>query len=95
VQQSPVVVNGAPVAGYKALTRSDNGHVLGIVHDSYRPVQNEEITGFADALVASSDAKFETAGVLGRGETVWALAHLPKHVQIAGDPSEIRPYLLV
>jgi phage/plasmid-like protein (TIGR03299 family) len=69
--------------------------VLGIVRDSYRPVQNEEITGFADALVASSDAKFETAGVLGRGETVWALAHLPKHVQIAGDPSEIRPYLLV
>jgi phage/plasmid-like protein (TIGR03299 family) len=95
VDGAPVFVNGHEVPNYKAMVRSDRpSDVLGIVRSSYRPVQNEEVIGFADALVASSDAKYETAGVLANGRLVWALARLPQHVKLDGDPSETIPYLL-
>ncbi len=80
--------------GYKAVVRLTSGHrVLGIVSDKYTPVQNEEAFRFLDD-VADAGLLYETAGALSHGETVWALARLPKDAMIA-DADAVRFYLLL
>jgi phage/plasmid-like protein (TIGR03299 family) len=92
---APVVVNGREVATHRAVTRSDTGDVLGLVGGYYTPFSNREMLEFGDTLVDDGGAKWTTAGVLKGGATVWGLAELPKHVRIEGDPSDIKPYLLL
>ena len=96
VDKSPLYLpNGAPVGtGHVALTRSDTGAALAVVKSTYLPIQNEEVLATMDDVLDDSGAKYETAGVLGGGRLVWALARLPESVQINGDPSETKMYLL-
>lgn len=95
----PVHAHGATGAtseaeGYKAVVRLTNGHrVLGIVSDKYTPVQNADAFRFLDD-VADAGLLYETAGALGHGETVWALARFPKDALIAGQDA-VRFYLLL
>ena len=70
--------------------------ILGTVGSQYTPIQNEQMYEFCDALVAEGGAKYETAGTLKGGRTVWCLANFPDHVShIAGPKDEIKMYLLV
>lgn len=80
--------------GRRAVVRLTNGHsVLGIVTEKYRPVQNAEAFRFMDD-VADAGLMYETAGALGTGEVVWALARFPKDCMIAGDDA-VRFFLLL
>lgn len=59
---------------------------LGPVGENYTVIQHAEGFRMIDALVASRDgAHYETAGVLGKGEKVWALADLGHAIEIGGD----------
>lgn len=94
VDQVPVHVNGRPVPRYVANVRRDNGMVLGIVTDRYRVVQNREAFVWTDSLLCSGEVRYETAGALRDGRTVWLLAQINESTQrtILGD--EVAPYLL-
>lgn len=70
-------VNGNPIKGYKANTRSSDGSVLGVVTDRYKVVQNSEAFDFTDALIGEG-VTYETAGSLKNGKTIWLLAKMPK-----------------
>lgn len=89
-ESSPVKL----VPGWKALARSDNDELLGIVKDSYKVTQNKLLYDFEAALADDSGLRYETAGVLAGGKTVWAQAQVPKHIRIKGDSSDIIPYLI-
>jgi phage/plasmid-like protein (TIGR03299 family) len=91
VTPSDVVVNGIIVPNYKANVRGDNGKVLGIVSDRYTIVQNQDAFKFTDNLIGSGDVRYETAGSLKEGKTIWLLASLEKQYEILGD--EIAPYM--
>lgn len=90
VEQHPVQLNGgAVIPGYKANVRSTDKHVLGIVSDRYKIVQNTEAFSFTDELIGG-DVRYETAGSLQNGKRVWLLAKMPQ-TKVAGD--EVDPYL--
>jgi phage/plasmid-like protein (TIGR03299 family) len=61
--------------------------VLGVVGESYRPIQNEEHADLLDTLVDESGAHFETAGSLRGGRQVFLTMRLPKTIRIGGVDS--------
>lgn len=74
--------------------RSDNGVFLGTVGQDYAPINHAQGFELIDALVESVDgAHYETAGVLGKGETVWGLANLNQRIKIGGS-DDMNVYLL-
>jgi phage/plasmid-like protein (TIGR03299 family) len=80
--------------GRYALVRSSNNAVLGLVSGYYQPIQNRELFNFVDPLIAENEASFRTAGVIGQGERVWALAKLSDTIDVrAGDKLDF--YLLL
>ena len=77
-----------------ATVRTDTGDVLGIVGDSYEPIQNKEAFAFFDNLIGADEAIYETAGSLGRGERIWILARLPGFIKVHGNDI-VNKYLLL
>ena len=50
---------GTSIPNHKAIVRSDNNSVLGVVGKGYEPVQNHDAFAFMDILVQNHDAKYE------------------------------------
>jgi phage/plasmid-like protein (TIGR03299 family) len=77
-----------------ALRRTDTKDVLGIVTGFYKPCQNHDAFGFFDGVFGKGKARYEVAGVLGKGEKVWLLAKLPGDFTV-GKEDLIGKYLLL
>lgn len=70
----------------KLAGRKDAAQFLGTVGKDYSVIQHEEGFKTVDALMQSvNGAHYETAGVLGNGEQVWALADLGLGYNIGDD----------
>lgn len=90
VESKPVFnENNEVIPGFIANTRNTDGKVFGIVSNRYNIVQNEDAFSFTDSLIGEG-VRYETAGSLREGKTVWLLAKLPERY-ILGD--KIDPYI--
>lgn len=74
---------GILIPGYVANIRDSDDRVLGIVTEKYKIVQNKEAFEFTDALI-QGDVRYETAGSLRDGKSIFLLAKLPD-TKILGD----------
>ena len=90
-QEKVYTENGIKIDGAKANVRSSDGKVLGVVGNKYSIVQNEDAFKFTDALLGEG-VKYETAGSLKDGKTIWLLAKLPNKYEILGD--SVDPYIV-
>jgi phage/plasmid-like protein (TIGR03299 family) len=88
-------VDGIPVTTRKAVIRSDSKDILGVVGNSYVPVQNRESFAFLDAIVADGSLRFHTAGALRKGEKIWLLAKLPGSIRVKFSDDITEKYLLL
>jgi phage/plasmid-like protein (TIGR03299 family) len=84
-----------PIDGWKCVARSDNGTVLSINKDSYTVIDHGEMGEIVEAVLAQPSVKWETAGVLDNGRSVWCLALLDEPVTLPGDDSPTLPYLAI
>lgn len=94
VEQAPsyIDVMGQRVdTGMVVNYRDSDNRVLGTVTDKYKIVQNRDAFAFTDDLISSGEVRYETAGSLDNGKTVWMLAQMPE-TSVLGD--KIAPYLL-
>jgi phage/plasmid-like protein (TIGR03299 family) len=66
-----------PVSSHLAVKRSDTSAILGVVGTGYKPLQNAALLDFFRDVAGTADMTIETAGALGAGEVVWALARIP------------------
>lgn len=71
------------ISGYKANVRSDNGEVLAVVSDSYRPHHNTQLIGTMAKFADAAGMKIVRAGTFDGGVHVWAAAE-------TGIQSEVR-----
>jgi phage/plasmid-like protein (TIGR03299 family) len=77
--------------------RDDTKDVFDVVSDRYTIVQNKEGFKFFDSIVGEGQAIYETAGALGKGETIFITAKLPGHIKVVHDGHDegIEKYLLL
>jgi phage/plasmid-like protein (TIGR03299 family) len=81
------------VPGRFATVRTDTNKLLGVVGDRYEIVQNEELFEFADALVDTGDAHYESAGSLRDNKVVFLTMELERPVKVADV--DFKPFLNV
>lgn len=68
------------------LVRDDTGAELGSVGKQYKTVQNDDATAFLDEALKDYGARYETAGAIYGGKSVWLQARLPKQIEVTkGD----------
>ena len=83
--------DGMRIEGSYANVRSSDNKPLGVVGSRYQIVQNIDAFKFTDSLLGEG-VKYETAGSLNEGRTIWLLAKMPDKYTILGD--KVDPYLV-
>ena len=71
--------------GCYATVRTDNQSVLGEVKEKFTIIQNIDAFKFFDDIVKGEGIKYETAGALGNGETIFVSAKLPSYIKIGNN----------
>jgi phage/plasmid-like protein (TIGR03299 family) len=72
----------------KVLCRVDDPTVtFGTVGPKWTPFQNAEVLEFFREYVDAGDMSLRTAGMLGKGEVVWALAEMERKFDLPGGDS--------
>lgn len=97
VSKHPILhpITGAKT-GYNTIMRDDTQDIFAAgVSNSFRPFQNSEAFKLADDICATKEAKFHTAGALGKGEKVWMLCKMPKDIKIKGTGDVTEQFLLI
>lgn len=75
--------------------RMDTATTLGVVGKDYRPISNQEMAKFADALVGEDAAiQVETGGSLRGGRRVFVLVKLPRDTEVL-DGDMLRNYVCI
>jgi phage/plasmid-like protein (TIGR03299 family) len=89
------VEHDVAVPDYAAVVRTDTRAVLGVVGATYALYQNRDLVTFGDAVLASTAAKYDTAGSLWRGRVVWVEMEVGEEYRVPGDESKWVRRLLV
>lgn len=95
VNKVPVyLADGTEINGRKALVRSTDNSVLGVMSNRYEPLQNANAFEWFQPFLDSELVSLETAGSLNEGKKVWVMAKIQGDRDVKGiDP--ISRYILL
>ena len=92
VEQVPLfhTVNGEmeEIKGQYLVRRADTFAQLGIMSAKYQMIQNEETFAFADEIIGSGQAVWDTAGSLAGGRVVFMQVELPGALFLKSNPDD-------
>lgn len=80
--------NQVVVPDRHGVQRMTDGAMLGVVGNSWTPVQNSEGFELIQDFMGETEAYIEAAGALDGGKKVWILAHMEENMKIAGEAVE-------
>ena len=77
-----------------ATYRTDTNEVFAAVGSDYEVVQNIDAFTFIDNVLGEGLFDIETAGVLGKGETIFVTAKVPGHMKLGNGDDIVNKYIL-
>jgi len=91
-------VDGIPVIGttapsHKAIVRTSDKSILGVVGKSYHIIQNYACFDFMDDVIGSGQAVYHTAGSLRDGKIIFMTVKFPDDAMIGDD--KVEKYVLL
>jgi len=94
MQPAKVTFNGKTsiVPGKFVPVRTSDGRPLGVVGNSYKPVQNVDALNFMDTYIGRGEAEYVTVGNIGDGKLIWMLAKMPN---TSTDVDLVERYMLM
>lgn len=97
VLAKPISIAGedAPIETHRAMVRSSDGAVLGVVGNQFEPLQNADAFDWFRPVVDSGEATIEAAGSLRGGRRVWILAALKNGTLDVQRGDTVKSYVLV
>ena len=95
VNTQPLFLGDGTKAPSNAVVRSDNNKILGVVGDTYKPLQNKDAFKFFDGFIESGQASFETAGSLRDGKRIWVMAKINSDVDVIKGNDILERYVLL
>jgi phage/plasmid-like protein (TIGR03299 family) len=90
-----VTADDRKVVTHKAVRRTSDHKVLGVVGPDFEPLQNKDAFAWFDPFIESKGATFESAGSLREGRRVWILAKLNRDPMFVLPGDEVEKYLLL
>src|SRR3954467_5148747 len=73
----------------KAVRRTSDGRILGVVGPRYHPLQNKDAFAWFDPFLQAKEAALHTAGSLRQGSRVWVLAKLNRDPLVIAENDEV------
>ena len=79
----------------KAVRRSTDGKILGVVGPRYHPLQNKEAFQWFQPFLDAKEAALHTAGSLRGGSRVWVLAKMNRDPIVVAQDDEVEKFILL
>jgi phage/plasmid-like protein (TIGR03299 family) len=80
---------------HRAVRRTSDGRVLGVVGPRYAVLQNRDAFQWFEPFLAAREAALHTAGSLRNGSRVWVLAKLNRDPLVIAPGDDVDKYLLL
>jgi phage/plasmid-like protein (TIGR03299 family) len=80
---------------HRAVRRTSDGRVLGIVGPRYTPLQNKDAFAWFQPFLDAREAALHTAGSLKSGSRVWVLAKLNRDPLVIASGDEVEKFILL
>jgi phage/plasmid-like protein (TIGR03299 family) len=96
VELVPLVTADTQAAvAHRAVRRTSDGRVLGVVGPRYAPLQNRDAFSWFSPFLDAREAALHTAGSLRSGSRIWVLAKLNRDPLVIAEGDEVEKYLLL
>jgi phage/plasmid-like protein (TIGR03299 family) len=96
VELTPLVTADTQAAvAHKAVRRTTDGRILGVVGPRYAPLQNSQAFAWFQPFLNAREAALHTAGALRQGSRVWVLAKLNRDPLVIAQGDEVEKFILL
>jgi phage/plasmid-like protein (TIGR03299 family) len=80
---------------HRAVRRTSDSKVLGVVGPRYAPLQNKDAFSWFQPFLDAKEAALHTAGSLRNGSRIWVLAKLNRDPLVIAEGDTVEKYLLL
>jgi phage/plasmid-like protein (TIGR03299 family) len=80
---------------HRAVRRTSDGRVLGVVGPRYAPLQNRDAFAWFQPFLDAREAALHTAGALRQGSRIWVLAKLNRDRLVIAEGDTVEKFILL